>query len=410
MKLTKRDYNADSFGRNTRDRLLSKLLTLLLQRTPTAIVISNAHFADELSWKELNRILDMRVQVSMLLTMLSVHAKSDNVQNKSRLQAEPHGVVGMQVGDLGSKYLSDSHNLDGKGPVRGHDKGPSGGDNKKKLHNQTIRYASKTAARKMMTRSRCTVLDMPPLGYEEVYRILASTLAPMNMNLFDVRASSKGAQVVNAWGASRPHHITPEVVERVLQVSNGNAFWCKSIAEFIADRGVSDFMISVERAGEVADEMSPVLTTDSNVLISGHGASSYVGAGNSWYQISSPSNVNYGKIHGRSHEFSTGPLQHNPLCVLVFSRLDKLSSHLQVILKYASIIGEEFDNVTLFAILPETFSKDLEKSLELLLESSFILCCGCMGGDEGSKPSITFCFQNYLIRSALYDLTPPRLV
>ena len=98
---------------------------------------------------------------------------------------------------------------------------------------------------------------------------------------------------------------------------------------------------------------------------------------------------------------STEQAQQNPLYILVICRLEKLATDLQQIIKYASIIGQEFDSTTLEAILPKQFIAGIQNSLELLLESSFILS---MDTDD-TMP--TFCFQNYLIRNALYGLTPP---
>jgi len=184
--------------------------------------------------------------------------------------------------------------------------------------------------------------------------------------------------------------ITSEVVETVLNVSNGNAFWCKSIAEFIVERGVSDFMRSIDATHEGGKEDK----SDSQ-----HGAAS-MHAG--WASIHAGAGAHRGSIIDIAAGTGGGALNQNPLYVLVICRLEKLTSFLQVVIKYASIIGSLFDSLTLAAILPKSFAVNLSKSLEVLLESSFILTVATDG------VATTYIFQNYLIRNAVYDLTPPR--
>ncbi len=133
--------------------------------------------------------------------------------------------------------------------------------------------------------------------------------------------------------------LSDDLVRIVLDISSGNAFWCKSIAHFIKERGMSD--------------LETFLTQ--------------------------------------------GKLQ-----ALILLRIEQLSTEQQLVLKYASVIGSEFSETMLAAILPLHLVQNVSQSLESLVEHSFIYLI-----EELSGISV-FAFQNQLILSTLYDLMPPR--
>jgi hypothetical protein len=80
------------------------------------------------------------------------------------------------------------------------------------------------------------------------------------------------------------------------------------------------------------------------------------------------------------------------------SLLEQLPASLCVILKLASVIGEEFESSILSRILPETLCPQLPLFLKRLENSGFI-----SGIADGQ-----FAFSSPLFRTFLYNLLPPR--
>jgi hypothetical protein len=136
--------------------------------------------------------------------------------------------------------------------------------------------------------------------------------------------------------------ISIDLVRLVLDVSSGNAFWCKTIASFIAERGVK----ALEKATEHENRI-------------------------------------------------------NSLKQLILLRMEKLDVDIQLILKHASIIGDEFSERMLKAVLPDKLKTNLGESTELLVEHGFLFCIA-------EYPQFIFGFQNNLIRQTVSELTPPR--
>ena len=90
----------------------------------------------------------------------------------------------------------------------------------------------------------------------------------------------------------------------------------------------------------------------------------------------------------------------NPLKQLVLVHFEAHTPDLQVLSKHASIIGTEFDENLLRAIVPPKLKNILTSCLDKLVEKRFIQCL-----DPQDR---TFCFPNQLIQATLYELTPPR--
>lgn len=140
-------------------------------------------------------------------------------------------------------------------------------------------------------------------------------------------------------------HISADLVKLVLDISSGNAFWCKQIVRFISEQGVE----AMERT------------------------------------------------------IKFGLSRHNPLKLLILLRLERLSTEQQLILKVASIIGEEFSQKLLVTLLPKIMAvnANVTESLQALIEHDF-LC------KVQEHPVELFGFQNQIIQSTLYELLPPR--
>ena len=111
-------------------------------------------------------------------------------------------------------------------------------------------------------------------------------------------------------------HISQSMVKLVYDVSSGNAYWCKAIANFIKERGVKELEDAIQK----------------------------------------------------------GDSPHQALKVLILMRMEKLEVDQQLVLKNAAIIGDEFSERMLQHVLPQRIQPILLDSLDLLAEHGFIFC------------------------------------
>lgn len=104
--------------------------------------------------------------------------------------------------------------------------------------------------------------------------------------------------------------VTQKLAQLVKEISSGNAFWCKTIANFISENGDEEFMDAIKIKANI-----------------------------------------------------TNSLQYLVVCLF-----EKLSAEQQMVAKYASIIGHEFNDTVLRAVLP---SKPLSV-LKEILEGTYV--------------------------------------
>ena len=89
------------------------------------------------------------------------------------------------------------------------------------------------------------------------------------------------------------------------------------------------------------------------------------------------------------------------LDAIVISRFEKLQQTQQVLIKHASVIGDEFSSEQLSSIIPPGMkTRNMNVELMKLVDAGFLFLI-----DDGTFT--TFAFQNELIRDVLYDLLPP---
>jgi class 3 adenylate cyclase len=136
--------------------------------------------------------------------------------------------------------------------------------------------------------------------------------------------------------------LDKKVVSNVLEITSGNAFWVKAIAKFIKEFGEADFEKQKD-GGTTSDALKN----------------------------------------------------------LIIIRMEKLTSEQQLVVKYASVLGQEFTVRTLAAVLPDTVVPHLSQSLAALIEMGFIFCLE-------EAPLAIYGFHNMLTRDTIYDILPPR--
>lgn len=134
--------------------------------------------------------------------------------------------------------------------------------------------------------------------------------------------------------------LSAEVMENVMKLTSGNIYLLKETANFIMERGIDAFMDACKCS-----------TT-------------------------------------------------SPLRVFIVSRLEKLSFEQQSVLKYASLIGEEFSWSLINHMIPPQFRRNLERTLDSLINHGFIFVV--------VNEPLTFSFVDPTKRMILYGLTPDR--
>lgn len=100
--------------------------------------------------------------------------------------------------------------------------------------------------------------------------------------------------------------MSPKLVSLVKEISSGNAFWCRTIANFILENGDEEFVDAVTMKAGIS----------------------------------------------------------NSLQFLVVCLFEKLTPEQQMVAKYASIIGHEFNDTVLKAVLPAKLLSVLREVLE----------------------------------------------
>lgn len=142
------------------------------------------------------------------------------------------------------------------------------------------------------------------------------------------------------------NNISEDLVKLVLEASSGNPYWCESIAQYINERGDKDFREAMK-------------------------------------------NDHLGGVS-------------NALSTLVVSKLSVLKQEEQLIIKFASAIGEEFSELVLDAVIPERFRLNLKNHISSLISFGFLK----QRHDSSDKNIL--CFQNSRIKNIIYEMLPPR--
>jgi hypothetical protein len=303
--------------RSLGDVAFYKVLAVLFRVTRNnALVIEDAHFCDELSWNELQLILTgMELSLVVVITMRSnTNAKTqDGLSNSASMASSAHlsSIHGQSSARKSSVYARNN-NIE---PNNNNIDGNNDGDFVSKFG---VKFQTSAAYLSILGHENTTVVEMSSLSDIEVKEILQQSL--------------------------KVDDISNQLVKLVLEVSSGNAFWCKMIANFIKERGIKEF----EKTAE-------------------------------------------------------GDSRQNSLKQLILLRMEKLSVDTQLIVRHAAIIGDEFSEKMLVAVLPEKHKAGATNALESLVEHGFITCIE-------EYPIAIFGFENQFIRQTVFELTPPRFV
>jgi len=334
------------------DRTVYDLFVSMLRNQKTVVIIENAQHCDELSWNELLLLIaGTSMDLSILITLKSSSSTSNNGQteiNNKRIysfnnlhdsEASPPTTTTTTLDRSASKRrisvlrdaillhkqpISFSKEIDRSASrdlsldintveLAAVTRAPSLRSNSPALKGN-MKYQSAPSFQSIYRHDRTVVIDMSGLNRNEVEEVL---LEKLNIDT-----------------------ISSGIIDLVLQVSSGNAYWCNVVADFIKERGVKELEDALEKKENV--------------------------------------------------------LRH-----LIILRMENLESDYQLVLKYASVIGEEFSEMMLLAVLPPHLSQVLPDYLDTLAENGFVSCIE-------EYPELIYGFQNDLIRETLSGLLPIR--
>eukprot|EP00595_Chromulina_sp_UTEXLB2642_P002031 CAMPEP_0196762888 /NCGR_PEP_ID=MMETSP1095-20130614/3036_1 /TAXON_ID=96789 ORGANISM="Chromulina nebulosa, Strain UTEXLB2642" /NCGR_SAMPLE_ID=MMETSP1095 /ASSEMBLY_ACC=CAM_ASM_000446 /LENGTH=926 /DNA_ID=CAMNT_0042114981 /DNA_START=2722 /DNA_END=5503 /DNA_ORIENTATION=+ len=321
------------------DKTFYYVMRSLLRKKKTVVIIEDADYCDELSWNEFHlMLLGDDIQLAMLLTMRT----PPSIKSNSRVEIiseEPKQTVTHEpnrpskqfstkfISSMSTKIFSNDGQVNesptkpqlititrASGEVVVNELDMSGVVlatttqdimNNMMNHASTSKYGIKfrpnNSYYSILSHPRCMVIEMNPLNEEEINELLIEAL--------------------------QIEEVPPDLVLSVLEVTNGNAFWCKAIARFIRENGIDEYSRTIVRRG-----------------------------GNN-----------------------------TSLRALILNRIDKLSSEQQTVAKLASIIGDEFSLNLLTVILSNKIGAHLTQSLEALQQNGLVYCV-----DESNEVIFSF--------------------
>eukprot|EP00598_Pedospumella_elongata_P013352 CAMPEP_0185010280 /NCGR_PEP_ID=MMETSP1098-20130426/94423_1 /TAXON_ID=89044 /ORGANISM="Spumella elongata, Strain CCAP 955/1" /LENGTH=2012 /DNA_ID=CAMNT_0027539123 /DNA_START=54 /DNA_END=6092 /DNA_ORIENTATION=- len=382
--------DSSSTSRKLEDYTFYNVVAHLLNNTQTVVIIENAHYVDELSWKELFLMqagdqLDMSVLLTMEVSRIpegryiteligSSSPKNSNKllnpNNRSnssiKWDAKEGAEAETEAHDSPSKYGSADTEGDDVFPVNyptlsspralqqsnnaSHSTSNfslNGSSHSTPRNGQAVGLAQQKSTGTLFSQtsnlnldsestptSTLTIRSYPTEFWCSILDNPTTTVMVMGELTRD--------EIKAEMGRSLPKlELTDNLVDLVFTITSGNAYWCKAMTQFIKDQGAQALFAAV------SDRRS----------------------------------------------------RQNPLKQLVLVHFEAHTPDLQVLSKHASIIGTEFDENLLRAIVPPKLKNILTSCLDKLVEKRFIQCL-----DPQDR---TFCFPNQLIQATLYELTPP---
>lgn len=342
-----------SQSRKGDDYTFYNVVAHLLHNTPTVLIIENAHYIDELSWKEFYLMqAGDQLDMSVLLTMEVAHIPAGRYQTDEAPQclSQPSikkPAMSMQK-SMAVDYWDAKEGVDWDSPDS-----PPGGDTNENDGLDALFKASSPDHPSTRLMGKSPLASHSTLSMDdEPERTMSIRNHPTEFwcSILDNRTSTvlvigelSKAEIRQEMERSLdPKVLTDGLVDLVFTITSGNAYWCNAMTQFIRERGAEALFTAV------SDRRS----------------------------------------------------RQNPLKQLVLVHFETHTPEFQVISKHASIIGVEFDEDVLKAIVPAKLKSTLSASLDKLVEKRFLQCL-----DPQDR---TFCFPNQLIQATIYELTPPR--
>jgi hypothetical protein len=383
--------------------IMSELIRSLLMNIPSTIIIDDAHFCDTLTWREMSYLTSADLPLVSLFTMRpplrTVNELQELIEQDTRTHDDLTSVT-PQPQQAMSKYGSLIRRFFRK-ENRVH---PNNSLAENTGQEQTLRklaaekYTPTTPAASVCqhlatNNPHGTLLTLGHLTRTQISNILCCALARSE--------------------------VLPELIEIVQEVSAGNAYWVRLIADYVSQFGYESFMKSVgvtdtEDLEKEKTHDSAIISTEVKAIpVTNPNSSSGVPVPNGNYAITS-SFRQYGSLHvvdkatrkevrnKKMNNKTTQEHESNHLRIFIVSLVDQLSISDTSILKLASVIGVTFCSMVLRQVLPQNLQKPglLESCLMSLESKGFII--------RVSAEGTFYLFQNHRFREIIYDFTPPR--
>ena len=210
-------------------------MSALFQVCCTTIVIEDAHFCDDLSWKEITQSLTGLKSPLVVMLTFRQDAEANMTLRKDKVTHETPKLASSAPGDQGGGAKKELYNektsqLYSTGTPHAKKSSPffGGGSKVAAAVLALPKYgfgSQKGKDRHLFFKSKynCKSLVVPLLKLEDVHYIISSTL---------------------------DEAVPKKLVETVLEVSGGNAYWVKSISRFIKHTGIDHFTASMEEDSE----------------------------------------------------------------------------------------------------------------------------------------------------------------
>uniref|UniRef100_A0A7S3MF79 Guanylate cyclase domain-containing protein n=1 Tax=Spumella elongata TaxID=89044 RepID=A0A7S3MF79_9STRA len=196
-----------------------------------------------------------------------------------------------------------------------------------------------------------------------------------------------------------------EISQLVQDFSGGSYFWVREILQFIKEHGPESFMSAIgENEKEVAEPKTPLSPggrpTPTNKPTPSkhtsmrqlHGAKSFVNA-TSMRNINASVSVSAAIMNQAGAQRSQVKLDKLVLC-----RFENLHSHVQHVLRTASIIGMTFNSVVLYSIIPRHLKDQMSDCIKALLNQKWLY--------QDTDNESLYQFAHPHAHQIIYELTP----
>jgi class 3 adenylate cyclase len=406
------------FTKYRSNTVMSEIIRSLLMNIPSTIIIDDAHYCDTLTWRELSFLTSADLPLVCLLTMRPPLISHGDIQQAmiarsshttpTHTATNPNPLVESTPHSAMSKYGSMIRRFF-RSENRIH---PSQSPHKvaqEQEQEQTLRHVAGTqkyipqssaasVCRHLVTSNpNGTLLTLEQLTRSQVSNILCCVLSRTE--------------------------VVSDLIEIILEVSAGNAYWVRAIADYVLQFGYESFMKSVgvtmtttpkqqshtsHQQHHVTEDSHRSESEDSTEPSSRsrHSPSPSYAISSSYRKHGGLSHVNnsFQKKSDSSSSSPTSPLEHESshLRTFLVSLVDQLSTQDSTVLKFASLIGVTFCSNILQQILPQSYHKPglLASSLLSLEERGFVI--------RLTSEGTLYHFQNHRLREIVYDFTPPR--
>lgn len=362
---------ASHSGKDSGDLSFYRVLTMLLKGTPTAIVIEDAQFCDELSWNELYLMLSgFELDISVLLTIKSKPGpRRINSNNSTTSITSPRFHTAhspSKLGHSGTNWNATTSNTRNNSLTNSHFcvEDEEGEEEIDPLERAGLSDYATGMFPSIFKHAQCRFLELKSLSEDEVKTLLLHTL--------------------------KIEAIAPEFLRLVMDVSSGNTYWVKNIANLMKELDPKEIAQKVQATTTAQGALKSLIVCRLDLL---DPEARLVAKYASIVGFEFTGKLLDTIVPGRSGNSVSGsttssPTQHQLLQrenTMTISGLNSNSSHSRYHSRASDVMGK----------------RPLASILEELEKGGFIYCVT-------ETPETIYAFQNELLQQTLYEMILPR--